>query len=199
MAGLHRHGGVVTRLPRPRRVGCASNWRPRGPRPGRRGGLGPAGSATASRPWASRWAVSSVVVRHAALYGRRRGGRGQCAVALVLPGDAADAVAARGHRPPGRPLRHPDDPAHAQVLYAPLDDPAAPKDVAARLSPIPLLVVHGTATPTSRSTTPPAAKAAAREPKELWIEPGLAIGTRRTPWGRNWSNGWRGVVGEHVA
>jgi pimeloyl-ACP methyl ester carboxylesterase len=51
--------------------------------------------------------------------------------------------------------------------------PQAPKDVAARISPVPLLVVHG-----DRDAYFPVDHArqlfeAAREPKELWIEPGL--------------------------
>lgn len=51
--------------------------------------------------------------------------------------------------------------------------PLAPFEAAARIAPIPLLVVHGDADPYFPIDHPRQIHDAAGEPKELWIEPGL--------------------------
>jgi len=51
--------------------------------------------------------------------------------------------------------------------------PAPPYEVAAAIAPTPLLVVHGDADPFFPVVHAEALAAAAREPKELWIRPGL--------------------------
>lgn len=56
-----------------------------------------------------------------------------------------------------------------------LDDlPEAPVDVMARISPIPVLIVHGDSDHYFPVEHPQALYAAAREPKELWLEEGFA-------------------------
>jgi pimeloyl-ACP methyl ester carboxylesterase len=52
--------------------------------------------------------------------------------------------------------------------------PEAPHEVAARIAPAPLLVVHGDADPYFPVEHAIGLYAAAAEPKELWIEPGFA-------------------------
>ncbi|WP_019634225.1 alpha/beta hydrolase [Actinomadura atramentaria] len=51
--------------------------------------------------------------------------------------------------------------------------PEAPHEVAGRVSPAPLLIVHGDADPFFPLDHPRQLFAAAREPRELWIEPGF--------------------------
>ncbi|MDI2131744.1 alpha/beta hydrolase [Yinghuangia seranimata] len=51
--------------------------------------------------------------------------------------------------------------------------PEAPKDVVGRIAPTPLLIVHGDRDAYFPVDHPEQLYAAAREPKELWIEPGL--------------------------
>lgn len=51
--------------------------------------------------------------------------------------------------------------------------PEAPHEVIGRISPTPLLIVHGDADPYFPLDHPRQLDAAARDPHELWIEPGL--------------------------
>jgi len=51
--------------------------------------------------------------------------------------------------------------------------PASPCELAARVSPIPLLIVHGDADPYLPVEHAERLYAAAAEPKAIWIEPGF--------------------------
>jgi pimeloyl-ACP methyl ester carboxylesterase len=56
------------------------------------------------------------------------------------------------------------------------DEPEAPVEVAGRIAPTPLLVVHGDRDTYFTTEHPEALYAAAAEPKELWLVPGFAHG-----------------------
>lgn len=175
MAGLHRHGGVV-----------GFDFRGHGAS----GGASTVGDREvldldAAVAWARRLGYrrvatvgfsmgGSVVVRHAALYG---------GVDAVVAVSAPARWYYRGTPPMRRLHIAIDHPIGRFVIRTALRTrvsarrwspiPAAPKDLAARLSPVPLLVVHGDGDSYFPIDHPHQLYAAAREPKELWIEPGL--------------------------
>jgi pimeloyl-ACP methyl ester carboxylesterase len=116
----------------------------------------------------------SVVVRHAALHG---------GVDAVIAVSAPARWYYRGTPPMRRVHMAIDRPLGRLVARTVLHTrisarrwnpiPQAPRDLVARVSPVPLLIVHG-----DRDAYFPVEHAeqlyeAAREPKELWIEPGL--------------------------
>jgi pimeloyl-ACP methyl ester carboxylesterase len=55
-----------------------------------------------------------------------------------------------------------------------VDEPESPVDVAGRIAPVPLLLVHGDRDSYFTLEHPNALYAAARDPKELWLVPGFA-------------------------
>jgi fermentation-respiration switch protein FrsA (DUF1100 family) len=59
--------------------------------------------------------------------------------------------------------------------------PEAPFEIAARVSPVPLLIVHGDADPYFPVEHAEKLYAAAEEPKELWIEPGFGHAENAAP------------------
>lgn len=116
----------------------------------------------------------SVVVRHAALYG------GADAVVAV----SAPARWYYRGTPPMRRLHLAIDHPLGRVVtrtvlrtrvsgrrWNPL--PEAPKDLVGRIAPVPLLVVHGDRDAYFPVDHGQQLYAAAREPKDLWIEPGM--------------------------
>ncbi|HSA54007.1 MAG TPA: alpha/beta fold hydrolase [Yinghuangia sp.] len=116
----------------------------------------------------------SVVVRHAALHG---------GVDAVVSVSAPSRWYYRG-TPPMRRLHHAiDHPVGRLVVRTALRTrvasenwnpiPEAPRDLAGRISPVPLLVVHGDRDAYFPLDHAEQLFAAARDPKELWIEPGL--------------------------
>jgi pimeloyl-ACP methyl ester carboxylesterase len=123
---------------------------------------------------------AAVAVRHAGLLGHSTGEGGLAAVAAV-------SGPARWYYRGTTPMRR----AHwvierrlgrivgrvalrtriAAKGWDPLPEP--PHEMAARISPIPLLVVHGDADPYFPVEHGESLYAAAAEPKEIWIEPGF--------------------------
>ncbi|MCF2526861.1 alpha/beta fold hydrolase [Yinghuangia sp. KLBMP8922] len=116
----------------------------------------------------------SVVVRHAALHG---------GVQAVVAVSAPARWYYRG-TPPMRRLHHAIDRRLGRAVtrvvlrtrvsgkrWNPV--PQAPKDLVGRISPVPLLIVHGDRDAYFPVDHPEQLYAAAREPKELWIEAGL--------------------------
>ncbi|MGN6334294.1 MAG: alpha/beta hydrolase [Motilibacteraceae bacterium] len=139
------------------------------------------------------WSMgASVVLRHAALQSRSGGARPLHPIAghaVATPVDAVVAVSGPGRwwfrgTPPMRRV-HLAVETHAGRAVArwwlrtriaeegwdPV--PESPTQAAARIAPTPLLVVHGDADPYFPVAHAEAVHAAAREPKELWIEPGF--------------------------
>ena len=55
-----------------------------------------------------------------------------------------------------------------------VDEPESPVEVAGRIAPVPLLIVHGDRDTYFSLEHPEALYAAANEPKELWVVPGFA-------------------------
>lgn len=139
------------------------------------------------------WSMgASVVLRHAALANRSgvvRPLHPSAGDAVAQPVDAVVAVSGPGRwwfrgTPPMRRV-HLAVETHAGRAVArwwlrtriaedgwdPVPEP--PTQAAARIAPTPLLVVHGDADPYFPVAHAEAVHAAAREPKELWIEPGF--------------------------
>ena len=129
---------------------------------------------------------ASVVVRHAGLYGRLDGG---IAAVVAVSGPArwyyrGTPAMRRTHwvieRPVGRlvsrvALRTRISPAGWDPV------PAPPHELAARIAPAPLLVVHGDADHYFPVEHGEQLFAAAREPKELWIEAGFGHAENAAP------------------
>jgi len=129
---------------------------------------------------------ASVVVRHAGLYGRLDGG---IAAVVAVSGPArwyyrGTPAMRRTHwvieRPVGRlvsrvALRTRISPAGWDPV------PAPPHELAARIAPTPLLVVHGDADHYFPVEHGEQLFAAAREPKELWIEAGFGHAENAAP------------------